>query len=194
MSSRHTSKVRRASRRRVETLLNETFSPAGLGHNGGPPLTGLIVFPVSTVNTLANSTGGTITTAGGYRIHTFTGSGTFVPSGAGQVEYLVVAGGGPGGSADAATRSSGGGGGGGVRTGSLAVKAGSSLTVTIGAGGTGPAPNAGNGANGSNSVFGSITATGGGAGGSLGAAVGTGQGAAGGSGGGNGRNITAPVA
>lgn len=43
---------------------------------------------------LALSTGGTITTSGNYRIHTFLTSGTFTPSGAGTVEYLVVAGGG----------------------------------------------------------------------------------------------------
>ncbi len=40
---------------------------------------------------LANSTGGVITTAGGYRIHTFSSVGTFTftASGPGLVEYLV---------------------------------------------------------------------------------------------------------
>ena len=46
------------------------------------------------------STGGTITTAGGYRIHTFligqTGT-NFTPDSPGEVEYLIVAGGGGGG-------------------------------------------------------------------------------------------------
>ena len=62
-------------------------------------------------NPLSNSTGGTITTAGGYRIHTFTtvGTSTFTATGSGPVEYLIVAGGGGGGSDNA-----GGGGGGGV--------------------------------------------------------------------------------
>ena len=51
---------------------------------------------------LTDSTGGTITTAGGYRIHTFTSAGTFTASAAGTVEYLVVAGGGGGGASTAA--------------------------------------------------------------------------------------------
>jgi hypothetical protein len=42
-----------------------------------------------------SATGGTITTAAGKTIHTFTSSGTFtVTSGSSDVEYLVVAGGG----------------------------------------------------------------------------------------------------
>jgi hypothetical protein len=44
-----------------------------------------------------SATGGTITTVNGYTIHTFTSSGSFVVSGAGDVEVLVVAGGGGGG-------------------------------------------------------------------------------------------------
>ena len=44
------------------------------------------------------ATGGTITEAGGYRIHTFNSSGTFTTVGATvSVDYLVVAGGGGGG-------------------------------------------------------------------------------------------------
>jgi hypothetical protein len=59
------------------------------------------------------ATGGTITTAAGKTIHTFTSSGTFeVTGGSGDVEYLVVAGGGGGGGADVG----GGGGAGGFRT------------------------------------------------------------------------------
>ena len=56
---------------------------------------------------LANSTGGAVTIVDGYRIHTFTASGFFVPSSAVDVDVLVVAGGGGGG------RGIGGGGGGG---------------------------------------------------------------------------------
>lgn len=75
----------------------------------------------------------------------------FTPS----VEYLVVAGGG-GGSGGTA----GGGGAGGMRTGTLSVTGGISYTVTVGGGGNG-----GNvGTNGQNSVFASITSTGGGRG------------------------------
>ena len=84
-----------------------------------------------------------------------------------QVEYLVVAGGGGGGASNA-----GGGGGGGLLAGFSGVSVGSSITVTVGGGGAG-------GVAGSNSVFGIITATGGGFGG-------TGSGAASANGGGNG--------
>ena len=51
----------------------------------------------------AGSTGGTITTTGGYRYHTFatgstsSGTYTFIPSGSGTISYLIVAGGGGGG-------------------------------------------------------------------------------------------------
>ena len=51
-----------------------------------------------TVYTVA--TGGTITTDGDYKVHTFTGTGTFEITTLGDdavVDYLVVAGGGPGG-------------------------------------------------------------------------------------------------
>ena len=118
-------------------------------------------------------TGGIISTAGGYRIHTFTSSGTFtVPAGFNQnVEVLVVAGGGGGG-----IDIGGGGGGGGVIYTSYPVSPGN-ITVTVGSGGAG-APAAGTGGqpasspytipatNGQNSVFGTLTAFGGGFGGS----------------------------
>jgi hypothetical protein len=49
------------------------------------------------------ATGGTVTCCGDYKIHTFTGPGTFCvscagnPLGSNTVDYLVVAGGGAGG-------------------------------------------------------------------------------------------------
>ena len=49
---------------------------------------------------LSSATGGTITTIDGYKIHTFTGDGTFTPATAGVVEYLIVAGGGGEGGGD----------------------------------------------------------------------------------------------
>jgi len=70
------------------------------------------------------------------------------------VDYLVVAGGGGGGSY-------GGGGAGGLLQGNIGVTQGSSITVTVGAGGSGSAQ----GVNGANSVFGAITSAGGGGGG-----------------------------
>ncbi|HEY4508763.1 MAG TPA: LamG domain-containing protein [Candidatus Paceibacterota bacterium] len=119
----------------------------------------------SATTTGAEGTGGTITYSGGYTIHTFTSSGTFVApiGGAGtSVEYLVVAGGGGGGPND--DRTGGGGGAGGLLTDTVVKSSGESTTVTIGAGGTG---SVGGGAatSGGNSVFGSVTATGGGKGG-----------------------------
>ena len=46
------------------------------------------------------ASGGTVTTYGSYKVHTFTSDGTFTPtsvSGDGYVEYLIIAGGGGGG-------------------------------------------------------------------------------------------------
>lgn len=114
-------------------------------------------------------TGGTITTSGGFRIHTFTSSSSLVvPSGLtlSNVEYLVVAGGGGGGGA----RSSPGGGAGGYRTSVVGATSGGnssaetrlnlvagSYTATVGAAASASS-------NGSNSVFSTITAIGGGGG------------------------------
>ena len=95
-----------------------------------------------------------------------------------SVEYLVVAGGG-GGGGNNGTGNAGGGGAGGYRTStSFAITTGSSYTVTVGSGGSGAATNVGS--DGANSVFGSITSTGGGGGG----AYSNQAGRAGGSGGG----------
>ena len=57
------------------------------------------------------ATGGTITTSGNYKIHTFTSGGTFtVDSNPGNVEALVVAGGGGGGATNGSAAVGGGGG------------------------------------------------------------------------------------
>jgi hypothetical protein len=129
------------------------------------------------------ATGGTISTCGDYKVHSFYGPGTFTVCSVGTtpgnnvVDYLVVAGGGMGGKT--ATTSTGGGGGAGgyressgVATGNysasplgacvsaLPVSA-TSYPVTVGAGGLGSG-----GSSGSNSVFSSITSAGGGGGGS----------------------------
>lgn len=95
------------------------------------------------------ATGGTINNSGGYRTHTFISNGTFTVTSPGTVDVLVVAGGGSG-------ASGGGGAGGMVERTSYAVATGS-IAVTVGAGGT-------LGNNGGNSVFDTITATGGGRG------------------------------
>ena len=148
-------------------------------------------------NTYITATGGTITTSGDYKIHAFTGDGTFcVSTGAGPfatVDYLVVAGGGAGGQ-DAG----GGGGAGGLRIGAITVPGcappavapgglpvtATTYPITVGGGGA-SAPTPGTtGANGSNSIFSTITSTGGGGGGSYSSPGVTG--ASGGSGGGGG--------
>ena len=146
-----------------------------------------------------NATGGTVTTSGDYKIHSFTGDGCFVVSSLGgggtpcaeatSVDYLVVGGGGGGGNSNG-----GGGGAGGFRIASGFSISATTYPITIGGGGTGqigsPAPAASGPAavSGSNSVFSTITSTGGGYGGS-GAGTGPfGIGANGGSGGGGGTN------
>ena len=126
------------------------------------------------------ASGGTETTSGDYKIHTFTGPGTFTVSSAGNAsgstkfDYMVVAGGGGGGN-----WASGGGGGGGFResvpspaawTASPIANPGGALTaavqaypVTVGASGAGSGgPGAQNGVKGSDSIFAGITSTGGG--------------------------------
>jgi len=153
------------------------------------------------------ASGGTVTCCGNFKIHTFTGPGTFTvsnagnPGGSATVDYLVVAGGGGGG------RDGGGGGGaGGFRlanstcmsapqTSPLATPTGLPVSVqaypiTVGGGGSGdPAPSPSTpaaGRTGSNSVFSTITSA---AGGGSGSNCYT-NGADGGSGGGGSRNAT----
>lgn len=102
------------------------------------------------------------------------------------VEYLVVAGGGGGGGYQGA-----GGGAGGLLTGIDPVPNEQTLLVTVGAGGAGASN--GYGINGTNSVFGSITTSGGG-GGAGGNSNGLKTGNAGGSGGGGQNFASSPVA
>ena len=133
------------------------------------------------------ATGGTPSTVGDFKIHTFTGPGPFEVTCAGNaagsntLEYLVIAGGGSGGSSanGSVYRGGGGGGAGGYRE-SSGGTAGSytisplgsgvsgitasvtSYPITVGGGGPGSC-NANN--EGSNSVFSTITSAGGGGGG-----------------------------
>jgi hypothetical protein len=136
------------------------------------------------------ATGGTITTSGNFRIHEFTGPGTFTvtqvgnPLGSTTVDYLVLAGGGGGGSraCSGSTPSTGGGGAGGYRfsngTASGCYSAGpaplgasalpvtaTAYPITVGAGGASRGSPGGNGNPGNPSIFSTITSTGGGGGG-----------------------------
>jgi len=128
------------------------------------------------------ATGGTITTVcTNFKVHTFTGPGTFCVSNSGNaagsntVSYMVIAGG-----ASAALDDRGGGGGaGGFReskspfctftaspnaaTGGLAVTG--AIPITVGAGGTSQTSSNSKGNDGSSSIFSTITYTGGGGGG-----------------------------
>ena len=144
------------------------------------------------------ATGGTITTSGDFKIHSFTGDGNFAVSSAptpanNNVDYLVVAGGGSGGRAHG-----GGGGAGGYRESSgaasgcytrsplgacvaaLPVTA-TSYPVTVGGGGAAPTSSPDfKGERGSNSVFSTITSTGGGNGSTESTTNSTGAGGSGG--------------
>ena len=113
-------------------------------------------------NDFISATGGTITTCGDFKIHTFTSSGTFTVSTApnpckANVSYMVVAGGGGGasGGSPSGGNGSGGGGGGGFREGKtpatpytaspLVAPAGLPVSaqaypITVGAGGGGGVP------------------------------------------------------
>lgn len=122
--------------------------------------------------TLPVAYGGTVTTSGGYTIHTFNSSGTFVANRNLNVEYVVVGGG------AGSTELGGGGGAGGYRSSvagessgggasaeaSMSVSAGTAYLVTVGAGGSGRNNLYTAGDNGSSSTFSSITSLGGGGG------------------------------
>ena len=112
---------------------------------------------------IALPSGGNITSAGGYRYHTFTSSGTFGNTLSSlAIECLVVAGGGGGGSGDDGGGGGSGGGAGGAIDTSATLNTGN-YTVTVGGGGQG-GNRGGNqtGAVGSNSSFNGNTAIGGG--------------------------------
>jgi len=165
----------------------------------------------STSNTVGNpymtATGGTITTSGNYKIHTFTGPGTFTVCNVGSgdnniVSYLVIAGAGGGG-----YDRGGGGGAGGFREykgpadcytasplngnpgGTAVTVTAQAYPITVGGGGTTASTPAGPSvpSTGSNSVFSTITSAGGGGGATAnysGSTAGAGVGQNGGSGGG----------
>ena len=153
------------------------------------------------------ATGGTPTTCGDYKIHTFTAPGTLCvsavgnPAGSDKVEYIVVAGGGGGGGKFCSSSGGAGGGAGGFRFAATSLAsacypakplaAPANLPVSVqgypiavgggGAGGGTPSGSCVPGSAGVDSTFSTITSAGGGAGAGGGGAAG---GTAGGSGGG----------
>lgn len=119
--------------------------------------------PVTGFSQGAIGTGGNSTYyRNGGIVHVFTSGGTFTPAHSGTVQVLVVGGGGGSGFDWAGA----GGGGGVIYDRNFPVTGGSPYTVTVGDGGARARP----GQRGQNSVFGSITALGGGGGGSWDAA------------------------
>ena len=166
---------------------NNPYVTTTMGGYGGSGIVVVRYVIGSSQTQLANAkaTGGDISFTPTAVVHTFRTSGTFTvtDSSLSSVDYLVVAGGGGGGGAADNSTGAGGGGAGGLKSSHPSVPAplrGSALpvgpgpyTVTVGAGGAGgknalSAPTAGQtrDVNGSNSVFGPITSTGGGSGGS----------------------------
>ena len=161
-------------------------------------------------STFIEATGGTITTCGNFKIHTFTGPGTFTvtqvssTTAENTIGYQVVAGGGGGGGGAGGSYAGGGGGAGGFREGrnvpvdnftasplvanaptNAVIVTATSYPITVGAGGAGSActgciP----GTQGNTSTFSTISSAGGGGGGGS-ADVGS-PGTNGGSGGGGG--------
>ena len=179
------------------------------GTRGWKSVTGSDADATGLVPTYITATGGTPCSGAivctNYKVHTFTGPGTFcVSAGAGPLalaDYLVIAGGGGGG----APCGGGGGGAGGYRespgtasgcytASPLGTAPAVALTlsvqgypITVGGGGAGGAPPApASGCNGSDSVFSSITSAGGGGAGGGNAPAPAGGAQDGGSGGGGG--------
>jgi hypothetical protein len=119
------------------------------------------------VNTFPVATGGSAVTQ---KVQEFTSTGTFtVPSNCTTVEVFLVGGGGGGGGGTTFANNwsaGGGGGGGGVLQKTITVTAGSSYTVTIGAGGAAGTSGSVAGSVGSDTTFGSLATGYGGGGGS----------------------------
>jgi len=115
--------------------------------------------------TTGTVTGGTITTHGVYKVHTFTGSGTFTTNVAGTADILLVAGGGGSGGAHAGGGAGGGGGGGGVRALSSQSISAAGHTVTVGAAGVAGTTFGAAGGTGGSSSLASLSSSGGGGGG-----------------------------
>ena len=132
------------------------------------------------VSATQSASSGTTANSGGYKIHTFTASGSLTVLSGGEVDYLVVAGGGGGGK-----NAGSGGGAGGMLTGQVTLAAGA-YNITVGTGGAGGSSSSAYGTKGNDSLIVEATspptsivaASGGGYG------VNVGNGGSGGSGGG----------
>ena len=157
--------------------LNEYYRGGGLvpdtAGNSSVPTSGQIslsnfygaqnyVFPVAS--------GGTVTTSGNTKYHTFTSSGTFTVSTQGTDPFSVVVIGGGGGGAFTTSKfgpGAGGGYSGTVSSGTHAISPGN-VSVTIGGGGSGKNFGTGSGSSGGTTSFGGLRSAGGGSGGAAG--------------------------
>ena len=103
---------------------------------------GWLVTNSSVITSFVTATGGTITTCGNFKTHTFTGPGTFCVSCAGNasgsntIAYVVI-GGGAGGNSGTVSNGGGGGGGGGIVCVTSSPASAGGFPITVGAGGAG---------------------------------------------------------
>lgn len=161
--------------RSTSAITSVTITPESGTISAGSTFDLYAISPAA-ANTAQASGGTEIIYTNTHVIHVFKASGTFTPTRNLTADYLVVAGGGGGGRENFDSGIGGGGGAGGLRStvgttggggsleSALSLTAGTSYTVTIGAGGA-ARTTGGVGNNGSNSVFSTITSTGGGGGG-----------------------------
>ena len=175
-------------------LFSQISAPANNSAVAAYSLRSLTGTTAKAVRVIRGGSGGdTITDSGGYRIHTFTstGSSTFIPPMTGTVEVLIVAGGGGGGGGAEFNPGGGGGAGEFYESNTYAVTRGASYTVTVGGGGArgvGTATTGGTPTAGGDSSFGNVTCNGGGRGGANGNSLD--NGGSGGSGGGASRTAS----
>lgn len=179
--------------RSTAAITSITLSPQDKTWSSGA---GFTIYGIECAKSPYAEGGDKVYSTGTHWVHEFYNSGQFVPRQNLTADYLVVAGGGGGGGSYGGGGGAGGlrstvtaTGGGGSLESALSLTASTAYTVTIGAGGIGATGDnattgVGQGSDGSNSVFSTITATGGGGGGQE--QISSGNGRTGGSGGGGG--------
>ena len=141
-----------------EAGLANTGGGAGGGGAASYPAasggSGAVLMKWKTSDDYIEAEGGTVTTSGDYKLHTFTGDGGFTITNAGTADgsntfdYAVYGGGAGGGSGSGA-----GGGGGGYRTATGISSSETTVAVTVGAGGAGNTDQSAAGSNGSASSY-----------------------------------------
>ena len=117
----------------VDQIIDEYEDASGIDASASTneALSGGAYSGTGTQSTTPTVTGGTITTDGDYKVHTFTSDGNYVTDTTQNIDVLVVAGGGPGG-----RHGGGGGGAGGLIYATTWQLASGTHAVTVGDGGT----------------------------------------------------------